>query len=87
MNAASGKVLQKVLTGFIITKPDMRWGRISRGRRRRCLEMKRVPGRSGLTFKCHRATNRKKEKEREKHAEKYQTQLISIRRKNIGTHA
>ena len=33
MNVASRKILRKVLTGFIIMEPNMREGRINRGRR------------------------------------------------------
>ena len=41
MNAASRKVFQEVLTGFLIMKPNMRGGEI---KRICCPEMKRVPG-------------------------------------------
>ena len=44
----------------------MRWSGIRRTRRRSCLEMKRVQGHSGFTFRCHDAINvRKRERERE----------------------
>ena len=51
MNASSRKVLRECLIGIIITKPKRERGRI---RRRRGIEMKRVPGRSGFTLRCHR---------------------------------
>ena len=54
----------------------MRWSGIRRTRRRSCLEMKRVQGHSGFTFRCHDATNAR-ERERERQSEKYQTVLIS----------
>ena len=50
-NASSREVLLKCLKGIIVTEPDVRRWRISR---RRSTEMKRVPGRSGFTFRCHR---------------------------------
>jgi len=78
MNATSRKVLLKVLMGFIIMEPDMRRSRI---RRRRCPEMKRVSGRSRLVLRCHAQTIRKKEKER--HAEEYQSTIISNRKKRM----
>ena len=63
MNALSGKVLQKVLTGFIITEPDMRCSEI----KKRCLGTKRVPGLSRFSLRCHRTTNeRERERERER---------------------
>ena len=34
--------------------------------RNRCPRMKRVPGRSRFTFRCHRATNKERERERER---------------------
>ena len=51
MNVSSGEVLRKCLKGIIITEPDSRRRRISRWRSTRT---KRVPGRSGFTFRCHR---------------------------------
>ena len=51
MNASSREVLRKCLKGIIITEPDVRrWG-ISRWR---STWTKRVPSRSGFTFRCHR---------------------------------
>ena len=44
-------VLREVLSGILITEPNRRGSKI---RQRRCPEMKRVPGRSWLTFRCHR---------------------------------
>ena len=53
--------------GFIIMELDVRWSRMSRRRRRRCLRTKRVLGQSGFPFRCHKATNeREREKERER---------------------
>ena len=51
MNTSLRKVLWEVLSSILITKPNM-WK--SRIRRRRCPRMKRVLGRSRLTFRCHR---------------------------------
>ena len=51
MNALSRKVLQKCFKGIIITKPNMRQSRI---KGRRSTGMKRVPGWSGFTLRCHR---------------------------------
>ena len=54
----------------------MRWSGIRRTRRRSCLEMKRVQGHSGFTFRCHDATNvrnRERERERERESEKAPT--------------
>ena len=62
MNASSRKVLRKVLLGFIIMEPNRRKGRIRR--RSRCPKTKMVLGRSGLSFRCHDATNRERERER-----------------------
>ena len=45
----------------------MRWSRIRGGRRRRCPGMKKVPRQSGFAFRCHRASSRKKEREKETH--------------------
>ena len=50
MNVTPRKVLQKVLTGFIITEPDMKRGRI---KRRRNPRMKRVLGWSSFLLRCH----------------------------------
>ena len=51
MNASSRKVLRECLVGIIITEPKRERGRI---RRQRGTGMKRVPGRSGFTLRCHR---------------------------------
>ena len=51
MNASSREVLRKCLKGIIIMEPNVRRWRI---KRRRSTEMKRVPGWSGFTFRCHR---------------------------------
>ena len=51
MNASSREVLQKCLKGIIITELDVRRRRISRWR---STGTKRVPSRSGFTFRCHR---------------------------------
>ena len=51
MNASSREVLWKCLKGIIITEPDVRRWRINR---RRSTGTKRVPGKSGFTFRCHR---------------------------------
>ena len=51
MNASSREVLQKCLEGIIIMEPKIRMWRISRWRSTRT---KRVLGRSGFTFRCHR---------------------------------
>ena len=47
----SGKVLRKCLVGIIITEPERERCMIKRGRG---TEMKKIPGRSGFTFRCHR---------------------------------
>ena len=64
MNASSRKVLQKVLSGFIITEPNRKRSGVKG--RRRCPRMKRVLGWSGFLFMWHDATNQKKEREKEK---------------------
>ena len=51
MNAASRKVLRECIVGIIIMELKRERSRI---RRRRGIEMKRVPGRSGLTLRSHR---------------------------------
>ena len=51
MNASSGEVLRECLKGIIITEPDSRRRRISRWR---STGTKRVPGKSGFMFRCHR---------------------------------
>ena len=51
MNTLSRKVLWEVLLGIFITEPDMRRSRI---RGRWCPRTKRVLGRNGFTFWCHR---------------------------------
>ena len=55
-------------------------------RRRRCPRTKRVLGRIGFSFRCHRATNQKKE--REKETRKRAPTQINIKIKiNEGTYA
>ena len=51
MNAKSREVLRECLKGIIITEPNNRRRRINRWR---STETKRVSGRSGFTFRCHR---------------------------------
>ena len=51
MNALSGKVFRKCLVGIIITKTKRERCMIRRGRG---TGMKRIPGRSGFTFRCHK---------------------------------
>ena len=51
MNVSSREVLRKCLKGIIITEPNVRRWRI---RRWRSIGMKRVPGWSGFTLRCHR---------------------------------
>ena len=53
MNATPRKARLKVLMGFIITKLDMKRGRI---RKRRCPRMKRVLGWSTFALGCHAQT-------------------------------
>ena len=77
MNASSLKVLQEVLTGFIIKEPYVRRSGV-KGRRRRYLGTKSVLRQSGFPFWCHRATNRERERERERNR-KVPTHLISLR--------
>ena len=62
MNTLSRKVLQEVLLGIFITKPNMKRSRI---RRRRSPRTKRFLGRSGFTFWCHRHTTNVNKKEKE----------------------
>ena len=63
MNTSSRKVLRKVLLGILIMEPNMRRSRIRRGG---CPGTKRVPGWNRFSFKCHDATNRKKERGRKR---------------------
>ena len=51
MNASSRKVFYKCLVGIIITETKRERCMIRKGRG---TEMKRIPGQSGFTFKCHR---------------------------------
>ena len=51
MNASLRKVLKEVRFGLLITEPDVRGSRIKRSG---CLRTKRVPGRIGFVFGCHR---------------------------------
>ena len=51
MNASFRKVLWECLMGIIITEPKKERGRIKRWRG---TGMKKVPGRSGFTLRCHR---------------------------------
>ena len=60
MNAIFREVLQEVLTGLLITKPDVKWSRVGRS-----LGTKRVPGRSGFALGCLVQTIRERERERE----------------------
>ena len=60
MDATFGEVLREVLTGLLITEPDMKW---SRGGRK-CLGTKRVSGRSSFTLGCHGQTIRERERDR-----------------------
>ena len=76
MNTSSRKILREVLTGPLITDPNRRKGRIRR--RSRCPRMKRVLGRSRLTFRCHDATNARK-RERERDNRKSTNKIIYIR--------
>ena len=73
-NATFGEVLQNVLTGFIITEPNISRSRV---RRRRCPKTKRVLGWSGFALGCHAQTIQKREREREREVEKYQSTIIS----------
>ena len=50
MNTSSRKVLRECLVGIIVMEPKRKRGRI---RRWRGTGMKRVPGQSGFTLKCH----------------------------------
>ena len=75
MNALSRKVLQKVLTGLLITEPNVRRSGV-RGRSR-CPRTKRVLGRYRFSFRCHDATNLKKERGRKKDKQK-STNTINI---------
>ena len=81
MNASSTKVLWKVLLGFIIMEPYKRRCRV---KGRRCPKTHRVLGQSGLSFRCHDATNRKKERGRKRDMQK-STNTININiNKNEG---
>ena len=51
MNASSRKFFRKCLVGIIVTKMEREGCMIKKGRGTR---MKRIPGRSGFTLKCHR---------------------------------
>ena len=51
MNASSGKVFRKCLVGIIITETEREKCIIRRGRG---TGMKRIPGWSGFTLRCHR---------------------------------
>ena len=67
MNATFLEVLQEVLLGFLITKPNVEGdGRI---RRRRPRTLKRIPSRSGFgCFGCHGTVYpRERERERVEH--------------------
>ena len=85
MNTSSRKVLKEVWFGLLITEPDMGWCRI---RRHGCPRTKRVPGRSGFAFKCHRSRlTQTKEREGERDNQKsFKQQKIYqniVNRKNI----
>ena len=80
MNCLSRKVFRKVLSSIIIMESHMRRSRI---RKRECFKTKRVSGWSRFSFRCHRATNRKKERERERHTKKHQSQSIYKNIENI----
>ena len=51
--------------------------------RSRCLETKRVPGRSRLMFRYHKATNRKKGRERERETNRKVPTQININKIEI----
>ena len=51
MNASSRKVFHKCLVGIIVTETEREGCMIKRARG---TGMKRIPGRSGFTLKCHR---------------------------------
>ena len=83
MNASSLEVLRKVLSCFIIIKLYVRRSGV---RRRRCPITKRVMGWSGFSFRRHKATNRKKEREKET-PRKAPTQINIKVKINEGTYA
>ena len=66
MNTTFREVLQEVLLGLLITKPNVKWIRI----RRRCPRMKRVLRRSGFVLGCHVQIMRVRERERERNKQK-----------------
>ena len=59
-------------------EPDMGGCRINRGGKRRCPGTNRVPIQSRFPFKCHRATNRKKERERKRERERDKQKSTNI---------
>ena len=66
MNTTFGEVLQEVLLGLLITKPNVKWIRI----KRKCPGMKRVLRWSGFVLGCHVQIMRERERERERNKQK-----------------
>ena len=74
MNASSREVLKEVRFGLLIMEPDMRRSGVKRSE---CLGTKRVLGWSIFLFRCHDATNQKKERGGKKDTQK-STNTINI---------
>ena len=51
MNVSARKVFRKCLVGIIVTETKRKGCMIRKGR---SIGMKRIPGRSGFTLRCHR---------------------------------
>ena len=67
-------IIDKFLTGFIITEPDMRGSKL---KRRKCPEMKRITRRSRFAFRCHVQTIQKRERQRDKERKRSKKVLIN----------
>ena len=82
MNTTFGEVLQEVLTGFLITEPNVKKSRI----RGRCLGMKRVSRWSRFAIRCHaQLFEREREREGERIEKHHHTPEQFIKRRK-GTY-
>ena len=76
MNTMFGEILQEVLTSLLITESN-----IKRRIRRRCLERKMVPIRSGFALRCNAQTIQERERRGDKQKSTITTEYQKIEKK------
>ena len=77
MNTIFGEILQEVLTSLLITESNIKRRRI----RRRCLETKMVPIRSGFALRCNAQTIQERERRGDKQKSTITTEYQKIEKK------